>query len=178
MENIEILKFPIGRYTIPDTVSDDKKSSCIDSIEHLPERLDNTMSGLSTKQIDTPYRPGGWTVRQLVHHIADSHINAFTRFKLGMTEDSPHIRPYDQEAWCSMSDAGTLEPSVSMQILKGIHHRWTHVLRSMTADDYLRVVYHPEMKRDISLAQLLTQYGWHSDHHLAHITTLRQRNNW
>jgi len=178
MQNIELLKYPIGNYSIPETVSEDKKLACISSIKKLPYDLEKSLSGLSQEQVDTPYRPEGWTVRQLIHHIADSHMNAFTRFKLGMTEDKPTIRPYDQEAWCNMSDAGNLEPSASIDIIRGIHRRWAHVLESMTAEDYQRTIFHPEMKKEISLLQLLTMYGWHSDHHLAHVTGLIERNNW
>jgi hypothetical protein len=178
MEDIEKLKYPIGKLVIPNDISASLRHEHIKAIENLPKALYEITDVFNDEQLDTPYRPGGWTVRQLIHHIADSHINAFTRFKLGMTEDEPTIRPYDQESWCNMSDATNLDHHLSLNIISGIHGRWVRVLNDMTDDDYNKNVFHPEMDRRLSLGQLLCQYGWHSNHHLAHITGIRERKNW
>ncbi len=178
MEDIEKLKYPIGKLVIPDHIPSSARLDHIKAIGDLPSALRGMTDDLSDEQLDTPYRPEGWTVRQLVHHIADSHINAFTRFKLGLTEDEPTIRPYNQDAWCSMSDALTLDHHLSLDIISGIHGRWVRVLNDMSDEDYNKNVFHPEMDRRLSLGQLLCQYGWHSNHHLAHITGVYERNNW
>jgi len=178
MENIEKLKYPIGRLTIPVEVSTSMRRDYIKAINDLPMAIEDLTDNLSDEQLDTPYRPGGWTVRQLIHHIADSHMNAFTRFKLGMTEDEPTIRPYNQAAWCSMSDATILDPQLSLDIISGIHGRWVRVLHDMSDKDYNKNVFHPEMDRRLSLGQLLCQYGWHSNHHLAHLRDVHKRMNW
>ena len=136
----------------------------------MPQQLKDVIGKMNEDQLDTPYRPDGWTIRQLIHHIADSHMNAFTRFKLGLTEDTPTIRPYDQAAWCNMRDAKNLDPKLSLNIISGVHGRWVSVLEEMSDDDYNREVFHPEMNRRLTLGQLLSVYGWHSDHHLAHVT--------
>ena len=178
MEDIEKLKYPIGRLIIPTDIPPSTRYDQIKAIKDLPQALRNVTNNLTDIQLDTPYRPQGWTVRQLVHHIADSHINAFTRFKLGLTEDVPVIRPYDQDSWCNMNDAIHLDPQLSLDIISGIHGRWVRVLTDMTDDDYNKNIFHPEMDKNISLGQLLCQYGWHSNHHLAHITNVRNRYCW
>lgn len=178
MEDIEKLKYPIGRLAIPETVSSELRHQHIQSIKQLPQKLKEVIGIMNEDQLDTPYRPDGWTVRQLIHHIADSHMNAFTRFKLGMTESEPTIRPYDQAAWCNMEDAKQLDPALSMDIISGLHGRWVKVLSDMTAEDFDKNIIHPEMKKKLKMNELLCIYGWHSEHHLAHITGLRDRMNW
>lgn len=180
LSNLEIeqLKYPIGNFKAPDTYSMDNHKTRIESIRNLPHALEAALKPLSKEQVDTPYRPEGWTVRQLIHHIADSHINAFTRFKLGLTEDNPTIRPYDQGAWCSMKDANDLDPSVSMKIIEGLHERWSYVLDNMTASDFERNIFHPEMNKSLHLGTMLALYSWHSNHHLAHVNKLKERMAW
>jgi hypothetical protein len=178
MEDIEKLKYPIGQLIIPEDIPQSLRQACIKSIGALPDALDHVTKNLTEEQYNTAYRPDGWSIRQLVHHIADSHINAFTRFKLGLTEDEPTIRPYDQDSWCNMSDAQSSDPQLSLNIIRGIHGRWVKVLKTMRDDEYERNIYHPEMKKKLSLGQLLSMYGWHSDHHLAHIKNARERHNW
>lgn len=175
---LEALKYPIGRFKMPDTFTQDFKTQRIASISKLPQRLRDVLDNWSIEKLDTPYRQDGWTVRQLVHHIADSHINAFTRFKLGLTEDSPTIRPYDQAAWCDMEDAKKMDPDASLKIIEGLHQRWQGVLSDMSDEDYKRWIHHPEMNKKLNLEFMLGMYGWHSDHHLAHITKLKERMNW
>lgn len=178
MEDIEKLKYPIGKLSIPEDIPASLREAHINAITSMPNQLNNATQGLTENQLNTAYRPNGWSVRQLVHHLADSHMNAFTRFKLGMTEEEPTIKPYDQDSWCNMSDAQDLDPQLSLDIISGVHGRWVKLLNDMTDDDYNRKIYHPEMKKKISLGQLLCVYGWHSNHHLAHITGVRDRNNW
>jgi hypothetical protein len=131
---------------------------------------------LSESQVDTPYRPGGWTVRQLVHHVADSHLNAYVRLKLALTEDNPTVKPYDEKAFADLSDA-RLPIDVSLTLLESLHTRWTTVWRSMTPDQFARPLYHPEIGQ-IAIDYLLFTYDWHSRHHVAHITRLREREGW
>jgi hypothetical protein len=125
-----------------------------------------------------PYRPGGWTVRQLVHHIADSHLNAIIRFKLALTEQEPSIKPYDEGAWAKLPDTTNTPPEVSLTLIEALHHRWTVLLRSMGSEDYRRTLFHPEHRRSFSLDEMLVTYSWHSAHHLRHITALAEREGW
>lgn len=177
-EDLQKLKFPIGNFKSPDTFTLDDHKTRISSIRELPKALNAVINGLSEAQLDTPYRPGGWTARQLVHHIADSHMNAFTRFKLGLTEENPTIRPYDQNAWCDMEDAKVLSPDASLKIIEGIHSRWTYILENMGEEDFSRLIFHPEMNKSLHLGKMLALYSWHSDHHLAHLTNLVKREGW
>jgi len=177
-EEIQQLKYPIGNFKAPETYSMSENRKRIEIIRNLPDAMSKSIGSLNTAQLDTPYRPEGWTIRQLVHHVADSHINAFTRFKLGLTETNPTIRPYDQSAWCEMSDAKNLEPAVSMKIIEGIHGRWAHVLENMSDSDFNREIFHPEMNKSLHLGTMLALYSWHSSHHLAHINKLKERMNW
>lgn len=143
----------------------------------LPERLKAAVSGLSDAQLDTPYREGGWTVRQVVHHLADSHANSVIRFKLALTEDWPTIKPYDEAAWAKLPDSKSLPIESSMTFIEGMHERWVALLEAMTEADFERGFVHPEHGRQ-SLATALAIYAWHSRHHVAHITGLRARNGW
>ncbi len=177
-QNLESLKFPIGRFVPASDFTTEIKEKALSSIRTLPEQLKITVSGWNESQLDTPYRDGGWTVRQLVHHIADSHINAFTRFKLGLTEEKPTIRPYDQDGWCNMDDEKNMDIAPSLSIIEGVHARWSHVLSQMSDADYKRWIHHPEMKKDLNLEYMTGLYGWHCDHHLAHIQNLGQRQGW
>jgi len=176
-QELDQLRYPTGKLVIPDTFSSDDKARYISKFRELPGKLRQATYSLTEAQLDTPYREGGWSTRQIVHHLADSHMNSFTRFKLGMTEDNPTIKPYDQEKWAAGADA-KLPISNSLNILDGIHGRLTHLLENMTDTDYNRTVFHPEMKKEIALKGFAAMYAWHGHHHLTQITELKKRKNW
>lgn len=170
------LRYPVGRFTF--TGADEaSRAESIAIIADLPARMRAAVQGLSDAQLDTRYRPDGWTVRQVVHHVPDSHMNAYTRFKLALTEDTPRIKPYEEGKWAELPDgrSGPLAPSLA--ILDGLHARWTLLLRSMRPEDFDRELDHPEHGK-ISLNRMLPLYAWHCRHHLAHITELKRREGW
>jgi hypothetical protein len=171
------LSYPIGKCVYRESLSADDRAELHRDIRELPARLRQSVAGLSRVRLDTPYREGGWTVRQVVHHVADSHLNAFARFKLALTEDNPRIKPYDQDAWADTPDGRTAEIEASLSLLEGLHARWTVLLASLTPEDLARTVDHPERGK-LSLASMLQLYGWHSRHHVAHVTALRKRMSW
>jgi uncharacterized damage-inducible protein DinB len=178
MQTIENdLRYPIGQYE-PKPFSKELKDEWIADIQFLPPAIEHAVQNLDESQLQTPYREGGWTVHQLVHHIADSHINAYCRFKLGYTEERPTIRPYDEKLWAETSDVKNLPINVSLTILHAMHRRWIEFLKSFTDEDFQRTVYHPEHKKDFTLWVLLGMYAWHGRHHTSHITNLRERNKW
>ncbi len=171
------LRFPIGKFTTPDQITSQDLQAGIDAIAALPAELRAETAGLSDAQLDTPYRPDGWTVRQVIHHLADSHMNSYIRFRLALTEDEPTIKPYDEAAWALLPDARHESIEVSLELLDAMHRRWTLLLRSLTDREWARTFRHPErglMRLDVNL--LL--YAWHGRHHLAHIANLKSRNNW
>lgn len=170
------LRYPIGRFDDGMPITAEVRESAIAAIAELPVRLRGAVAGLADAQLDTPYRPDGWTVRQVVHHLADSHINAYIRTKLGLTEHEPTIKPYDQDSWVPLPDSG-LPVDVSLFILDGVHTRWTTLWRSLTPAQFSRVFHHPEIGV-VTLDSQLQMYAWHSRHHVAHITALRQREGW
>jgi uncharacterized damage-inducible protein DinB len=179
MSASENLRYPIGRMPVLEArVTAPQREEWIRTIESLPQQLRRAVEGLTPEQWETPYRPGGWTVRQLIHHIPDSHLNAYTRFKLALTEDEPTIKPYDQAAWAELPDTYTTPPAVSLDFLEALHIRWVALLRSISDAQYGRTLRHPEHKGIFTLDQLLSQYAWHSEHHLRHITALRERKKW
>jgi hypothetical protein len=147
-------------------------------IETLPLRLEAALAGWSDQQLDTPYRPGGWTVRQTVHHLADSHINAFCRLRLALTEEQPVIKPYDQNEWAKLADVKELPVQVSLDILKGLHARWTFLLKTLSEGEFQRSYVHPEYAKTYSVEEMVAVYAHHGNHHLAHITSLKERNGW
>ncbi len=171
------LQYPIGRFRYDGPAAPDLRRDRIANIAALPHALAAAIDPLSASQLDTEYRPGGWTVRQLVHHLADSHLNAYTRFRLALTEDEPTIKTYDQERWAELADARSAEPQVSLWLLEGLHRRWTLLLESLAEADFERRLTHPE-HGSITLDYLLALYSWHGRHHVAHITALRERNGW
>lgn len=175
MENSTNLSFPIGDYVVPEKITAGHLRAWMEIIEELPEKLEKVLGQLNSDQLNTPYRPGGWTVKQLVHHIADSHMNAYIRFKLGMSEDQPTIKPYDQASWAAMPDS-EMPIAVSLAIIRGLHARWFCVLEYIQHWD--RTVYHPELKTYLRLDELAGMYAWHSEHHLAHILRLVEREGW
>jgi len=176
MEVLDHLRYPIGRLSPPAASTPAIRAAQIATLRLLPERLRAAVQGLNDAQLDTPYRDGGWTVRQVVHHYADSHANSYIRFKLALTEDWPTIKAYDEAAWARLPDSRMpIEPS--LEFVAGLHARLVALLESMAADDFDRGFNHPERGR-VSLANNLAIYDWHSRHHVAHITSLRQRMGW
>ena len=175
-DNIEQLKYPIGKFQY--TPGPDELINAIERISSLPDRLRSAVSAPTTDQLDTPYRAGGWTLRQVVHHIADSHINAYTRFKLAATEENPEIRPYDEARWAECDKAKYGEIELSLNLLNALHRRWVIFLKSLNNDDLNRTYYHPANKKQSKLVEVLSMYAWHGDHHLAHITSAKNRNKW
>jgi DinB superfamily len=171
------LRYPIGYFQPPPEITADILKSWIAEIEELPTVLCRTVDGLVDEQLDTAYRPGGWTVRQLVHHLADSHINSYTRYRLALTEDVPRIKPYDEALWADLPDAKTSPVHASIGLLRCLHSRWTRLLHSMSPNDFARTFEHPE-NGTVRLDFATGMYAWHGRHHLAHITALRQRRNW
>lgn len=166
--DIQKLKFPIGEFSPLESYTTEQLNSYINDIEILPLQLRKEVEGLSDKQLDTQYRPEGWTIRQVVHHIPDSHMNALIRFKLTLTEDNPTIRPYFEDRWANLSDA-KMPPDISLNLTEAVHGRWVNILRSMTGEDFERKYTHPEYKKVFTLKEALHMYSWHGKHHLAHI---------
>jgi uncharacterized damage-inducible protein DinB len=177
MTDLDDLRYPIGRFNPPASSTVGILSAHIQTLRLLPERLRTAVSGLDDSQLDTPYRDGGWTVRQLIHHIADSHANSYVRFKLALTEDWPTIKPYDEAAWAELSDSRWLPVDISLALITALHARWVALLESMADEDFQRGFNHPEAGR-MNLAKALAMYDWHSRHHTAHITALRARQGW
>jgi uncharacterized damage-inducible protein DinB len=171
-------RFPIGQFSRPAASSADLRNPQIQTLRLLPERLAAAAAGLNNHQLDTPYRDGGWTVRQVVHHVADSHANSYIRFKLALTEDWPTIKPYDEAAWAELSDARSLPVNVSLEWIAALHSRWVALLESLGDDDFAKGYVHPASGGRQTLAHALALYDWHSRHHTAHITNLRQRMGW
>lgn len=165
----EHLQYPIGQFSMPESIIKEIVSHWIDEIASFPERLRIAVSELSDEQLEHTYRPGGWTIRQVIHHCADSHMNSFIRFKLALTEDQPTIKPYYEDRWAELQDTKNMTVQSSLKILEGLHLRWTHLLRALTETDYARTFYHPENKKTIRLDENIGIYAWHCNHHLAHI---------
>ena len=178
-QDLETLKYPIGRRD-PKKRADtpERIAECVGVIGAFPARLRDVVNGLTDAQLDTPYRPGGWTVRQLVHHMADSHMNALIRFKWALSEDEPTIKAYRQDAWAAQVDARTMPVEASLDIVSGVHARWVVILRNLSPADMERGFIHPETGRRQVLSETLEIYAWHCAHHLAHITGLREREGW
>jgi uncharacterized damage-inducible protein DinB len=176
MTELVDLRFPIGRFAPPASSDSSLRAAQIETLRRLPERLREAVSGLSNSQLDTPYREGGWTVRQVVHHVPDSHANCYVRFKLALTEEWPTIKPYDEAAWAKLADS-SLPVDVSLSLTSALHSRWVALLESMSEEDFETGYNHPEQGR-VSLAWVLALYDWHSRHHTAHITSLRARQGW
>lgn len=170
------LRFPIGEFAMPATITPAMRTAAIDAIAALPVRIRDAVAGLSQAQLDTPYRPGGWTVRQVVHHVPDSHVNAYIRFKLAMTEANPTVKPYDQDAFAALPDQ-QLPIEVSLSMIDAVHTRWVVLWKALAPEQFERPLYHPEIG-PITIDYLLQTYSWHSRHHVAHITRLREREGW
>ena len=171
-------RYPIGKFSFEDSPTQAQRDEWLNDIATLPQNLRESVEGLSEKQLDTPYREGGWTLRQVVHHVADSHMNSYIRFRLALTEDAPTIKPYNEAAWAELVDAYTLDVETSLVLLETLHKRWVTLLKSLNASDWARTFTHPESGREASLERNLALYSWHGQHHTAHITSLRERNGW
>jgi hypothetical protein len=171
------LRYPIGKFHYEGPLTEDQKQRCLADIEQAPANLRAAIQGLSDQQLDTPYRPEGWTVRQVTHHVPDSHLNAYIRFKLALTEDDPTIKPYAEDRWARLADTQTTPVEVSLTLLDSLHTRWTRLLRSLKPEDWKRAFRHPELG-EVSLEKNLALYSWHGRHHVAHITGLRERSRW
>lgn len=171
-------RYPIGEFASAGRpLTSEERSTHIAMIEAHPAAMRAAVQGLSQEQIDTPYREGGWTVRQVVHHVVDSHANAYVRFKLALTEDSPTICTYEEARWAELPDSRELPVEASLAILEPLHHRWCHLLRGLAPEDFARTLVHPEIGT-ITVDVLLEIYGWHGPHHVAHVTTLRETRGW
>jgi hypothetical protein len=171
------LRFPIGKFSWPANISAAEREDYISRIASTPARLRTALSGLSGEQLDTPYRDGGWTLRQVAHHVPDSHMNSYVRFKLALTEDNPAIKPYDEAAWALLTDSVDTPVETSLLLLDCLHQRWVTLLRGMTEAHWKKTFRHPELG-PVSLEQSLALYAWHGDHHIAHVTALRSRRAW
>ncbi len=174
---MEDLRYPIGKFRFEGPLSEAQKSQFVDDIAQAPGHLRNAVKGLSAAQLDTPYRPEGWTVRQVAHHVPDSHLNAYTRFKLALTEDEPTIKPYAEDRWAKLGDVAATPVEVSLALLESLHDRWVRLLRSLKPEEWKRSFRHPELGT-VSLEKNLALYAWHGKHHVAHVTRLRDRMKW
>ena len=170
-------RYPIGKFQFEDHLSEGQRNSLIASIELTPDAIRAALQGLASEQLDTPYREGGWTVRQVAHHVPDSHMNAYVRFKLALTEHEPTIKPYAEDRWARLADTQSTPVEVSLALLESLHARWVRLLRSLRAEDWKRTFRHPELGL-VSLEKNLALYAWHGRHHIAHITELRKRQGW
>jgi hypothetical protein len=176
--NLEKLKYPIGQFEEPTTISKTLIQEWIGIIEYFPSELSKETAQLTESQLDTPYREGGWTLRQVVHHCADSHMNSFIRLKLALTEETPTVKPYFEDRWAELSDTKLMPIQASLHLLEGIHQRWAFLLKSMSTADFVRSFYHPEQQKNIRIDGYLGFYAWHCKHHLAHITETKKRLQW
>jgi DinB superfamily len=170
-------RYPIGKFSYSGPLTAEQKQQCLADIEQTPARLRAALRGLSDQQLNTPYRDGGWTPRQVAHHVPDSHMNSYMRFKLALTEDEPTIKPYDEALWAKLNDSQETPIEVSLTLLEALHKRWVTLLQGMRAEDFARRLKHPE-RGAMTLDDVLTTYSWHGQHHVAHITALRHRMAW
>lgn len=171
------LRYPIGRFRFDPEADEGALATAIDRIADAPARLRKAVQGLSDAQLDTPYRPGGWTVRQVVHHVADSHINAYVRLRLALTEEAPTVRPYEEGRWAELEDARAAPVEVSLRLLDALHERWVRLLRAVPASAMRRPLHHPDHGQ-LAVSFLVQMYAWHGQHHVAHVSRLREREGW
>lgn len=171
------LRYPVGEFKYDGPNNQEQRIDLISQIEQAPQNLRKAVDRLSPEQLDTTYRPEGWTVRQVIHHLPDSHINSYIRFRWALTEDEPIIKAYDETLWAELYDARNSPPEVSLSLLEALHRRWVLLLRSLTAEDFKRTYRHPQMGL-MTVDQTLSLEAWHGRHHIAHVTSLRERMNW
>lgn len=177
-ESIFELQYPIGKFKrIEGTLPENLRSDYITALKETPILLTKAVKNFSKEQLDTPYRPGGWTVRQLIHHIADSHMNSFIRFKLALTEENPVIKPYDEKLWAETPEVYSVPVETSLQLISMLHQRWGALLEALESEDFKRTFQHP-VSGKMSIDQTIALYAWHCKHHLAHILNLKEKNNW
>lgn len=176
--NMEQLKYPIGNFKTPITYSHQDIDNWIAIIEKTPAQIEAAVKDLSKDQLNTPYRPEGWTIRQVVHHLPDSHMNSYIRFKWTLTENAPVIKAYNEQSWAELEDGKNAPIELSIQLLKSLHARWVVVLKNLSETDLEKQFTHPETGDKITLKEMIALYAWHSQHHLAHITSLKERMNW
>ncbi len=176
--NSELLRYPIGRFVASDKITKADRELFINDIESIPDKIKAAVAGLTDQQLDTRYRPDGWTLRQVVHHLPDSHLNSYIRFKWAVTESQPIIKAYDEKDWAGLSDATTAPVEISIAMLAGIHGRWVWFLRSLKESDWKKCFTHPETNKLIPLDKNLSLYAWHGKHHLGHILALKKNKNW
>lgn len=176
--DLEQLKYPIGKFTAPATISAIQLRNYIDDIRYLPAQIELAVQHLDSHQLETPYRPDGWTINQVVHHVADSHMNALIRVKLALTEDNPIIKPYEEALWAELPDVANTPINISITLLHALHTRWVNVLDRLSEEQWARTFTHPANKTTSTLKVATGLYAWHSKHHLAHIENLKERNNW
>jgi uncharacterized damage-inducible protein DinB len=171
------LRFPVGKFKYDGPPNEEQRRAFLGDLADTPANLRAAVKGLSEAQLDTPYRPGGWTVRQVVHHVPDSHMNSYVRFKLALTEDAPTIKPYAEDKWAELADTKATPIEVSLTLLESLHDRWVRLLRSLTPDDWKKTFLHPALG-PMTLEKTLALYAWHGRHHVAHITQLRKQMSW
>jgi len=176
--DLEKLKYPIGKFHFPEVITAQDITNWIADIESTPAKIASAVEGLSDKELDTPYRPEGWTIRQVIHHLPDSHMNSYIRFKWTLTEDEPTIKAYDETLWAELEDGKNAPVEMSIQLLTALHIRWSRVLKNLTATDLEKMFTHPETGKKLSIKYLVALYSWHGRHHLAHIISLKERMNW
>ena len=167
--NLDQLKYPIGKFVISDRVSDAEIKTWISDIERLPQSLESIVENLYLEELSLPYRPGGWTIKQVIHHLSDSHMNAIIRFKLSLTEDSPVIKPYMEDQWATLEDGMSDDITDSLGLLKHLHAKWVKLLQALTEEDLKRSYIHPEHGKRFLLSEAMGMYAWHGNHHLAHV---------
>ncbi len=170
-------RYPIGKFRYEGPPTEAQKQAFLNDIAQAPANLRAAVKGLAAAQLDTPYRDGGWTVRQVVHHVPDSHLNSYVRFKLALTEDEPTIKPYAEDRWAELADTKVTPIEVSLTMLEALHDRWVRLLRSLSPEDWQRTFRHPALGA-MTLEKTLALYAWHGKHHVAHVTSLRERNGW
>ncbi|MDO5970529.1 putative metal-dependent hydrolase [Flavivirga aquimarina] len=177
-QELQNLKYPIGQFECPNNISTQHIESWISILEHFPNRLENLVKNLTDTQLDTVYRPGGWTIRQVIHHVSDSHHHSYTRFKWALTEDKPLIKAYFEDRWAELIDSKTASIEMSMNHIKAIHFKLVYLLKTLSQDDLNKSFIHPETNSEVLLSYNIGNYAWHSNHHYAHIENLLKRNNW
>ncbi len=178
MENIEKLKYPIGKFSMPVEISEKKLTEWITILEEIPAQLRDLVSEMSDNKLDVPYRPDGWTVRQVVHHLADSHHHSYSRFKWALTEDNPTIKPYDEKAWAQLVDVDGMPVEWSLRHIEAVHYKLVRLLRCMTPSQFEKTFVHPDGNKVITLRQNVGHYAWHSRHHFMHIKNLVEKEGW
>jgi hypothetical protein len=174
---MEDLRYPIGKFSAKENHTAEELKTFIQRIESLPSKLEAAIEGFSNQQLDTPYRDGGWSVRQVVHHVADSHMNAYIRVKWMLTEETPIIKAYNEKLWAETGET-TSDPALSLLLIKALHTKWTTLLKSLSQNQLQKEFIHPDTKKNVALHNLIGMYAWHGDHHLAHIIELKKRQGW